>query len=133
MTTFGPYPGVVVKEHDGDTFKVMVTTPPHHVKTDVGWGVHVACSADVLVTVRSFGDNAPELSTPAGKAALAHLVQLMPIGTKVQLLSHGWDKYARTDASITLPSGADLAAQMIADGFASPWNGEGPKPVPTGG
>jgi len=131
MSTFGPYPGVVASIHDGDTFRVRVTTPRHRTATDVGWDVTVVCSASILVDVRLYGCNAPELATDPGKAALAYLEALMPVGTAVQLTSYGWDKYAgRTDAAILLPDGRDLMAVMIAAGQAAPWSGHGPKPVP---
>lgn len=131
MSTFGPYPGVVTREHDGDTVTVVVTVPRSSRARDVGWDVTVAGECEITVDARTFGDNAAELNTPAGKAALAYLVGLMPVGTPVQLLSHGWDKYqGRTDASISLPDGRDLVTVMEAAGQAAPWSGQGPKPVP---
>ena len=131
MTTFGPYPGTVVSEHDGDTVRVAVTIPRAWRARDVGWDVTVAGKCTVLVDARTFGDNAAELDTLAGKAALAYLAELMPVGTQVTLLSVGWDKYGgRTDATITLPDGRDLVTAMVAAGQAAPWTGHGPKPVP---
>lgn len=131
MSTFGPYPGVVESLHDGDTFRVRITTARHRKPTDIGWDITATCSISVLVDVRLYGCNAAEIATPAGQAALAHLATLMPVGETVMLLSHSWDKYGgRTDASITLPYGDDLATRMIADGFAVAWTGQGPKPVP---
>jgi len=104
--TFGPYPAVVVSEHDGDTMRLDV---------DFGWAIHIVGDP----ACRVFGMNAPELNTDAGKAALAHLNELCPVGTRVRVISYHWDKYGgRFDGAITLPDGRDLAATMITDGFA---------------
>jgi hypothetical protein len=138
VTTFGPYPNsVVVKEHDGDTVnldvhlakrRLAITTP-----VDLGFNVQLRHDGVWLAsqTVRTFGDNAAELATVDGKAALVYLAEIMPIGTLVTLLSEGWDKYSgRCDGTITLPDGSDLVQKMIAAGFAVAWSGIGPKPVP---
>ena len=105
---FGPYPGVVVDWHDGDTC---------HVDLDLGFA-NYELSHDLdnkpILSCRIFGINAPELSTDAGKAALAYALQLCPLGTKVTVLSHGWDKYGgRFDGSLTLPDGSDFAKKMV--------------------
>lgn len=106
MSTFGPYPATVKSWHDGDTGRLNI---------DLGWAIHL----DGDPACRVFGINAPELNTDAGKAALAHILALCPIGTAVTVISHGWDKYGgRFDGSIALPDGRDLAATMVADGFA---------------
>ena len=53
-------------------------------------------------------------------------------GDTVTLVSHGWDKYGgRIDGTITLADGRNLTAVMVAAGQAAPWDGQGPKPVPT--
>ena len=101
MTTFGPYPGVVLSWHDGDTCRLDL---------DLGFSVHLAGQS-----CRIFGINAPELATPEGKAALAFALSICPVGTKASVLSHGWDKYGgRFDGSLTLPDGSDFGARMIA-------------------
>jgi endonuclease YncB( thermonuclease family) len=135
---FGPYQAVVVKEHDGDTVdldvhlvkrRLIVPTP-----IDLGFNVQLRRDGVWLAdqAVRTFGDNAAELSTVEGKAALAYLGTLLPLGTPVTLLSEGWDKYGgRCDGTITLPDGTDLVQKMIAAGYAAAWNGLGVKPVPT--
>ena len=84
----------------------------------------------VRQAVRTFGDNADELATPAGKAALAYLQTQLKIGDTVTLLSHGWDKYGgRIDGTVTLQDGRDLTAVMIAAGQAVAWTGQGTKPT----
>jgi endonuclease YncB( thermonuclease family) len=126
---FGPYPGVVRDWHDGDTA---------HIDLDLGFGFELrAYTLDEKprLSLRTFGINAPELSTAAGKAALAFVQDLCPPETKVTVLSHGWDKYGgRFDGSVRLPaertvenadaSGSttsdDLATLMLAAGQAVP-------------
>jgi endonuclease YncB( thermonuclease family) len=137
---FGPYQAVVVKEHDGDTVSLDVhlakrrLAVPVAAPVDLGFNVQLRHDGVWLAdqSVRTFGDNAAELSTADGKAALAYLAEVMPIGTQVTLLSEGWDKYGgRCDGTITLPDGTDLVQKMIAAGYAAAWNGLGVKPVPT--
>jgi endonuclease YncB( thermonuclease family) len=106
VSLFGPYPAIVDAWHDGDTCRLNI---------DLGFAIHL----EDQPSCRIYGMNAPELNTDAGKAALAHVLTLCPVGTKVFVVSHGWDKYGgRFDGSLTLPDGHDLAASMIADGFA---------------
>lgn len=101
---FGPYPAVVASWHDGDTA---------HVDLDLGFGLTLAMSC------RIYGINAPELATPEGKASLVMAQRLCPAGTKVTIVSHGWDKYGgRFDGAVTLPGGTDFSAEMIAAGAA---------------
>ena len=112
---FGPYPGVVRDWHDGDTC---------HVDLDLGFSV-LATSHDLdghpVLSCRIYGINAPELSTDAGKVALVYAEQLCPPGTRVLVLSHGWDKYGgRFDGSLTLPDGTDFGTLMLAAGQAVP-------------
>jgi endonuclease YncB( thermonuclease family) len=111
--TFGPYPGVVRDWHDGDTC---------HVDVDLGFSnIEAAYDLDgkPRLSCRIFGINAPELSTDAGKAALAYANQLCPPGTHVKVTSHGWDKYGgRFDGSLQLPDGVDYGNAMIAAGQA---------------
>ena len=92
--------------HDGDSGRFDI---------DTGWARHNVGDPECRV----YGINAAELNTDAGKLALAHVLELCPVGTKVTILSHSWDKYGgRFDGTITLPDGRDLATTMIADGFA---------------
>ncbi len=116
MTPPRVYPATVSSVRDGDSCAVMA---------DLGFGVWRA------VTVRLSGINAIELNQPGGTAARDHLLGLMPVGSRVTLISLGWDKYGdRTDALITLPGGRDVSAVMVADGYAAAWDGTGPRPVP---
>lgn len=113
MTTFGPYPGIVRDWHDGDTC---------HIDLDLGFFESLRAydiNGSPRISCRVWGINAPELSTAAGKAALAFAQQLCPNGTKVTVTSHGLDKYGgRFDGAITLPDGSDFAASMLNAGQA---------------
>jgi endonuclease YncB( thermonuclease family) len=107
--TFGPYVGVVDLVHDGDTVNI---------KLDLGFDL------TVYSRVRVFGINAPELSTSEGKASRDFAQALLPVGTPVHVLSHGWDKYGgRIDGDIMLPDGSSFASTMLAANQAVPYNG----------
>jgi endonuclease YncB( thermonuclease family) len=127
MSTFGPYPARVVNVHDGDTLTLDIDLGFDHLIAGQDWNgkTRIAC--------RVFGINAPELSTPAGKAALAYAQTLLKPGDLVTVVSHGWDKYGgRFDGEVKLSSGVDLGTEMIAAGHAVAWDGTGAKPVPSG-
>lgn len=138
--TFGPYPAKVVAIHDGDTIDValvLVASRAHRkiADADLGFNVHLVDRQGVALerqSVRLYGCNAAELSTPAGKAALAFLETVLHVGDTITLLSRGWDKYGgRIDGQITLADGRDLTQVMIGANQAAPWDGSGAKPVPT--
>jgi endonuclease YncB( thermonuclease family) len=111
--TYGPYAARVDSLHDGDTVSLTI---------DLGFDFQIAShgiDGTPRLSCRVFGINAPELSTDAGKAALAYAQTLLPVATMVQVVSHGYDKYGgRFDGSITLPDGTDFGTAMIASGHA---------------
>lgn len=104
----------VVAIHDGDSITADI---------DLGFDVHT------IQHLRLLGCNARELAQPGGKEALANLAAILS-GKTVTVRSVKPDKYARYDAAITLPDGTDLVSLLIADQWAAPWTGQGPKPVP---
>jgi endonuclease YncB( thermonuclease family) len=118
VTAYGPYPALLLDWHDGDTC---------HLNVDVGFGIILSAYSTggrPVLSCRVFGINAPELNTEAGRAALAYAAQLCPPGTRVMVVSHGWDKYGgRFDGTLTLPDGRDYAAEMLAAGQAVPFTG----------
>lgn len=125
--TFGPYPAKIVGIHDGDTMTLDIDLGFDHLVAGQDWNgkTRIAC--------RVVGINAPELSTVAGKAALAYAQTLVKIGDLVTVVSHGWDKYGgRFDGAVTLANGASYGDAMIAAGQAVFWDGTGAKPVPGG-
>jgi len=110
------YNATVLSVHDGDTLTLNV---------DLGFYVRMQMPCRVL------GVNAPELSTAAGKAARDFLATLCPTGTPLLLRSVKDDKYGgRFDGALALPDGRSVAQELINAGFAAPWNGQGPKPLP---
>jgi endonuclease YncB( thermonuclease family) len=137
VTTFGPYKATVVEIHDGDTFDVDIVLVAKQAALksdrDLGFNVHRQPEGVVLEnqSVRLYGCNAAELSTPAGKTALAFLQTVLHVGDVVTVLSYGWDKYGgRIDGAVTLADGRDLTAVMVAANQAAAWDGQGAKPVP---
>lgn len=124
MSTFGPYPARVVEVHDGDTCRLDI---------DLGFGVQMAGVSLLgrpMWSCRVYGINAPELrvkdiatgvwmDNPAGLEARDFARGLLPIGSIVTVVSHGWDSYSgRYDGTITLPDGRDFAAVMLVAGQA---------------
>lgn len=110
------YPATVVSVHDGDTATLSVSLGFDTYRTS---------------PVRLWAMNAIELNQPGGPEAGAHLAGMIPVGSAVTLISHGWDKYSdRTDGQIIRSDGLDVGARMVADGYAAAWNGKGPRPVP---
>lgn len=110
---FGPYPGRIVEVHDGDTVAVDVDLGFDHLVSANGF------DGDPRIRCRVFGINSPELATKAGKAARDYAQKLLPVGLRVHVVSHGWDKYGgRFDGEITLPDGTDFATRMLDAGQA---------------
>lgn len=111
--TFGPYPARVAAIHDGDTMTLDIDLGFDHLISGQDW------AGKTRLSCRIFGINAPELSTVAGKAALAYAETIVKPGDLVTVLSHGWDKYGgRFDGTVTLANGQDFAASMLNSGNA---------------
>lgn len=109
------YAGRVTAVHDGDTLTVDV---------DLGFFVHH------ITDVRLLGMNAIELAAPGGVESRDHLATLV-LDQPVFLRTVKPDKFGgRWDCQVTLPGDTDLATLLIAQGWAAPWDGKGPKPVP---
>lgn len=109
------YAAVVTAVHDGDTVTADI---------DLGFDVHT------IQHVRLAGCNARELAQPGGPEAAANLTGLL-LGKQVVLHTVRPDKFGgRYDAAVTLADGTDLVAELVAQQWAAPWDGTGPKPVP---
>lgn len=108
---------------DGDTVRLDV---------DLGYFVHEH------VPHRLFGINAPEKNTVAGKAAVAFMRDLLPVGSKVIVRSTkakqdgiASDKYGgRFLAHLYVAqSGLYVNQHLVDSGFAFTWDGSGIKPT----
>jgi endonuclease YncB( thermonuclease family) len=107
----GTYSAIVTRVIDGDTFEARI---------------HIWLGQEALTRVRLKGIDAPELrgkcpgEQKAAQAAREHLTSLLSDGF-VFLTEIEADKYGdRIVAHARLPSGEDVAAQMLAVGHAKP-------------
>ena len=107
MTTW-TYPATVERLVDGDTLRLVLDLGLHIQRTD---------------NVRIAHINAPELSTDAGKAALAYASTIVRIGDSVTFMSAKLDKYGRPLGVLTLPNGQDYGSLMLESGNAIPYEG----------
>ena len=111
------YAATVTGIHDGDT-----------VTADVSLGFGTWRHAQAF---RLLGLNAIELADPGGGEARANLAAILTATPGVILTSVKPDKFGgRYDARITLPDGTDLTDLLTGAGWAAPWDGRGPRPLP---
>lgn len=115
---------VVTHVVDGDTFTA-------HVTRDLGFGG--SCSFDVRL--RLAGINTPPAHTDAGAKATAAAVSLLQVSGAVLITTLGEYKYGGPDdspgewmATVTLADGRDVATELVKQGVAVPWDGNGPRP-----
>jgi endonuclease YncB( thermonuclease family) len=114
------YYGAVARVVDGDTVNV-----------DVQLAADLGAALVLHASVRLRGINARERSEPGGPEAAAYLAGLLPAGAPVALTVVSPDKYSgRCDAVITTAAGVDVAAAVVAAGYAAVWDGHGQRPVP---
>jgi len=111
---------------DGDTIDCRVTK-------DVGFGG----STTFRVRLRLARINAPADHTtdPAGEAAAAWLTGLLSVTPTVDLVTvdaykYGGPRYSPGEwmAEVTLPDGRNVSDLAVDLGFATYWNGQGPRP-----
>ena len=104
------YFGTVERWIDGDTLVVSL---------DLGldvWRMHQ--------TIRVAHIDAPEIDTVDGKLALIFAQTAVPVGSRVKIVSHKWEKFGRLLATVTYgdpPS--DFATVMLTTGHATPYEG----------
>ena len=91
-------PATVVKVTDGDTVRLQ---------TPAG-----------ILRVRLDSIDAPEKKQAFGKRSGQNLRQLLPNGTRVQLLDLGQDRYHRTLGQIYLPDGSNVNSLQVRSGYA---------------
>jgi endonuclease YncB( thermonuclease family) len=114
------YNAYVKEVHDGDTFNV-----------DVDWGKR---RWEHDQPIRLVGAAARELHDPGGPEAQQNLAAKLPRGTWVGLKTVKDDKFApRWDCIVEYYVEGilhDLAADLINDQWAAPWDGHGEQPKP---
>lgn len=103
------YRAEVIRIVDGDTL---------HLKVDLGFDVTRSDS------FRLYGINAPEMSTPEGKAARAWLVEILKDHPTIVVTTHKDDreKYGRYLGTLWLGS-QNVNEAMVAVGHAVPYSG----------
>lgn len=105
------YAAKVVRVIDGDTIAAEV---------DLGFYVQVKMS------LRLSGLNAREVGQEGGPEARDHLAAMLPPGTQIVVQSVKPDKYAgRADAVVVLADGTNLNRELLAEGWAAPYDGKG--------
>jgi micrococcal nuclease len=105
------YKATIVRHIDADTTVVDI---------DPGFDL------TIRKTVRWAGINAAEKNTPEGKEALAFVMEAMPVGSAVMLIStkSTRDKYGRYLASFFLEGDyVDFGQRLIERGWATPYVG----------
>ncbi len=108
---YGPYMAVVEHHVDGDTF-------------DATWDV--GASEYPYRVCRFLGVNAPEKNRPAtreaGQAAWRYLIDLMPVGTPLRLITRpDPDAFGRFLVKAEMQDGTDVGSAMVAAGHAVEW------------
>jgi endonuclease YncB( thermonuclease family) len=152
-----PHPAVVRSVHDGDTFRADIRLgaatlgsspclPDGRIRIGtVKIGRSVAVAVDLVVLagvlglelflvderIRLLGCHAAELATPAGAAAAANLAGILTPDRRITLdLVDDYKYGGELVADITLDDGTNLVAELVATGWAAPWNGTGKPPTP---
>lgn len=109
-------PATVLRVVDGDTLQVEL---------DLGW--HLS----LKVMIRLSGVDTPEMRTLLGRQAKAYVEALLPVGSKITVISNELDKYGRTLATVITPLGDNLTELLIRDGVGRPYSGGTRTPFPT--
>jgi endonuclease YncB( thermonuclease family) len=82
--------------------------------------------------LRLNGLNSPEKNTPEGKAAKAWASEwFAEHGPELVVETHAREKYGRWLATVTGADGACLNTDLLTSGHAAPYDGHGPRPLPT--
>lgn len=136
--------GAVAEVIDGDTVRVDLDLGAHaahrSAPLDLGWHIRIDAHGHVRLRtdVRLEGLNAPEKATDAGKTAKAALAELLPVDTRVEVVSRrllgSTEKYGRVLGllrKLNRPMGplVDVNGWLIESGYAKAWDGKGERPV----
>jgi endonuclease YncB( thermonuclease family) len=116
---------LIVRVVDGDTLDAVVTR-------DLGFNGTVSWP----VRLRLNRVNAPALKTAAGRRAHLRAAELLPAGSRADLLTVKPYKYSGPAGmagewmcEVTLPDGRNLSDTLVAEGHAVFWDGNGPRPA----
>lgn len=116
----------VLSIHDGDTITLAIKIKRSQMKPlDLGFHIYAENGWITLHTpIRFNGINAPELSTQAGKDALAFLETQIKVGdtVTVQTYVNPIDKYGRWLGDIVTSAGVNLNDLMVSTGHAVVYN-----------
>lgn len=121
---------------DGDTVRAEVTKAT---VVDLGFGIPQTVSTTFPVALRLARIDTPAKSTPAGKRALARVVELTT-GQVVHITTKKHYTYAAPEdlalneymAEVVLPNGRNLSDVLLAEGLAVPYDGKGKRPSALG-
>jgi micrococcal nuclease len=111
------YPATVLRVIDGDTLDLDI---------DLGFSIRIT------QRVRLEGINTAEKNTAAGKETSAWVQQWVDThGPALTVRTHRREKYGRYLATVTTAEGQALNEALIDAGLAAPYDGTGPRPLPT--
>lgn len=120
------YPASVIRAVDADSIIVLL---------DMGAYVYWRTN------LRLNGGNCREKNEPGGQEAIVHLRELVaPVvalsvtslfDMPATVVSLKYDKFGgRVDGDLIVPGVGNVMQIMIRNGYAAPWDGKGPRPVP---
>lgn len=104
----------IVSIYDGDTFTGTIKSWP----TIIGYRISIRVAGIDCPEMR---DKRPEIKSKAQEAK-QYVVERLRGATKVRIINIRRDKYFRILADVTI-DGKDLAAELIANGLAKPYDG----------
>lgn len=97
-----------------------------HLDGDTSWiSAHLPFDLTLKMTIRWYGVNSPEISTPEGKAALEWVNSMLPAGTVATFQSYKErkEKYGRYLGTFFLPDGTNVNELLVSTGHAVPYFG----------
>jgi len=108
--------------------KVVEVIDGHFVRVDLDLGFNIHWE----VLCRLHGIAAREKSDPGGPEAHAHLAEIIPTASLVDVFSVKWNKHSGQVQAVLFVSAThiDAGAKMVMDGFAAAWDGKGVQPKP---
>ncbi|MFF7838787.1 thermonuclease family protein [Streptomyces ossamyceticus] len=112
------YPAALERLVDADTLDLDI---------DLGFDIRVR------QRVRLLGLNTPEKNTAEGKAANVWVTDWITqhAPTELVVATHRKEKYGRWLATVTAADGACLNTDLLDAGHAAPYDGHGPRPLPS--